>query len=265
MSQMDGRMPLPLLRRPGAEQHGPRSGAEEKKMPPVSLPVAFTQRRLSRYCVGNGTVLPILVEDAVSLLSVICNALPDVDCRVIELIAPHHKAGVSSLARGLAYVGAAIGNLRVVICDTSRNGDSFKFYGVEPPAATLCDLAVGRAGLHDVLAKTPFLNFSLCAVADPAAIDRLASHPDILDPAFTVLRECFELVIIDAPPPNGNILGAALSRKADRVVMVVEAEKTRSPAARAAGRAIEANGGQILGAVLNKRRFHIPKALYRWL
>ena len=266
MSQMDGRspLPLPLLRRTGAD-HGARSGADEKKLAPVTAPAAFTHKRQSRYCVGNGTALPVLIDDALNLHSLICNALPDIDCRVVELIAAHPGAGVSTLARSLAYVAATIGNLRVLICDASRNGDNFKFYGVTPPPAALGDLALGRAGLHEVLAKVPFLNFSLCAVGDPAAADRLASHPDILDPAFTVLRECFELVIIDAPPASGNILGAALARKADRVVVVLEAEKTRTHAAKAAHRAIEANGGQLLGAVLNKRQFHIPKALYRWL
>jgi Mrp family chromosome partitioning ATPase len=47
--------------------------------------------------------------------------------------------------------------------------------------------------------------------------------------------------------------------------MVVEAERTRSPIVDQARRSIESNGGRMLGVVLNKRRFHIPRFLYQWL
>jgi hypothetical protein len=46
---------------------------------------------------------------------------------------------------------------------------------------------------------------------------------------------------------------------------VVEAERTRAPIVEQARRAVEANGGRLLGVVMNKRRYHIPRAIYRRL
>jgi protein-tyrosine kinase len=79
------------------------------------------------------------------------------------------------------------------------------------------------------------------------------------------LRDHFDLVVFDAPAMSHGALGPALTKKVDGVVVVVEAERTRAPVVAELQRVIEVNGGRILGVVLNKRRFHIPRFLYRWL
>jgi len=56
-----------------------------------------------------------------------------------------------------------------------------------------------------------------------------------------------------------------LTRCVGGVVLVVEAERTRAPIVEQARRAVEANGGRLLGVVMNKRRYHIPRAIYRRL
>jgi Mrp family chromosome partitioning ATPase len=48
----------------------------------------------------------------------------------------------------------------------------------------------------------------------------------------------------------------------DGVVLVVEAEKTRWQVAEQAKRILEESGARLLGAVLSRRQFHIPNALY---
>jgi Mrp family chromosome partitioning ATPase len=48
----------------------------------------------------------------------------------------------------------------------------------------------------------------------------------------------------------------------DGVVLVVQAEKTRWQVAEQAKRILEESGARLLGAVINRRRYHIPQALY---
>jgi Mrp family chromosome partitioning ATPase len=51
----------------------------------------------------------------------------------------------------------------------------------------------------------------------------------------------------------------------DGVVLVVEAEKTRWPVAETVRDKIKNSGGNILGIVLNKRRYYIPDWIYNKL
>jgi protein-tyrosine kinase len=82
---------------------------------------------------------------------------------------------------------------------------------------------------------------------------------------FKHLLEVVEIVIVDAPPALTHFAGLALARHVGGVILVIEAERTRSSIVDQARRIIEMNGGRILGAVLNKRHLHIPRIIYQWL
>jgi Mrp family chromosome partitioning ATPase len=51
----------------------------------------------------------------------------------------------------------------------------------------------------------------------------------------------------------------------DGVVLVVEADKTRWPVAQSVKERIIQHGGNVLGMVLNKRRYYIPGFIYNRL
>jgi Mrp family chromosome partitioning ATPase len=77
------------------------------------------------------------------------------------------------------------------------------------------------------------------------------------------LRERFDLIIVDSPPATMFHDGPGIVSMVDGVVLVVEAEKTRWPVALSVKEKIEQSGGRILGVVFNKRKYYIPKWLYR--
>ena len=79
------------------------------------------------------------------------------------------------------------------------------------------------------------------------------------------LRERFDLILVDAPPLAASSDAALLSPAADGVVVVVEAGKTRWQVARSGIEQIDAQGGTVLGTILNKRRQYIPGFIYRKL
>jgi len=72
-------------------------------------------------------------------------------------------------------------------------------------------------------------------------------------------------LILDAPPVPIFSEFRVLCRKVDGVVLVILSEKTRKQVAQKAKREIEEAGGHILGVVLNKRKYYIPKWLYKRL
>jgi hypothetical protein len=83
--------------------------------------------------------------------------------------------------------------------------------------------------------------------------------------AFSVLREHFDMILIDAPPLADTGEAILQSALADGVVLVVQAEKTRWQVARHWIDQVEANGGRVLGVILNGKRWYIPRFIYRWL
>ena len=82
---------------------------------------------------------------------------------------------------------------------------------------------------------------------------------------FEELRNEFDHVVVDAPPLTHYPDALALARAADGFVLVLEANSTRREAAIRISDNLRAAQIRVLGAVLNKREFPIPDALYRKL
>ena len=68
--------------------------------------------------------------------------------------------------------------------------------------------------------------------------------------------------MIDTLPGTVSVDGLTLSHKVDGVILVVEAECTRWQIVQQTKENIEIRGGKVLGVILNKRRFYIPKFVY---
>jgi Mrp family chromosome partitioning ATPase len=79
------------------------------------------------------------------------------------------------------------------------------------------------------------------------------------------LRSAFDYVLIDAPPLNSYADAMVFGRLADGVVLVLEANATRREAALQVAESLRSAKISVLGAVLNKRTFPIPSALYKRL
>lgn len=95
--------------------------------------------------------------------------------------------------------------------------------------------------------------------------DARALDPRLLAAYWRRLLEQANLVIVDSPPVLASPLALAMAPTVDGVVLVVEAERTRTAVAAAARDALRAGGANLLGVVLNRRRFHVPSALWRRL
>ncbi len=79
------------------------------------------------------------------------------------------------------------------------------------------------------------------------------------------VKEQYDVVLTDVPPILNNMNVGPLLRPQDGVLLLMEAERTRSAVLATTVASIETAGGHILGIVFNRRRRHIPDVFYQWL
>src|SRR5678816_4692928 len=85
------------------------------------------------------------------------------------------------------------------------------------------------------------------------------------DTLWPELRERFDFIVVDSPPAIPTNEGIALAARADVVALVIEAERTRAALAREAQTRLSDAKANLVGVILNRRRHHIPRWLYRLL
>ena len=77
-----------------------------------------------------------------------------------------------------------------------------------------------------------------------------------------VSKKQFDYIILDTAPIGICPESQAICSLADGVLMVIESGKTRRRVAQRAKQELEDAGGKLLGVVLNKRKYYIPKWIY---
>jgi len=92
-----------------------------------------------------------------------------------------------------------------------------------------------------------------------------AFNSDKFTKLLTSMKKHYRFVVIDIPPLNEASSAARMAGLCDGTVLVVAAERLRREVMQRAKTQLMESNANILGVVLNKRRFHIPGWLYRRL
>jgi Mrp family chromosome partitioning ATPase len=188
--------------------------------------------------------------------------LPNVNKKVIQFVGSHRGEGTSMVVRQFARISSFKLQKSVLVLDTNGNN---------PAQHDLFNVNCERS-LNDVITDGDPVEKAYCQVAGTQLFVCLVSGNSL--PSSQVLngnglwetfRTRFDLVLIDSPPLEESPDGLALVRKADGVVLVMEAEKTRWPVVQKLRDSIIQYGGKVLGVVLNKRRYYIPGWIYKRL
>jgi succinoglycan biosynthesis transport protein ExoP len=79
---------------------------------------------------------------------------------------------------------------------------------------------------------------------------------------FDALRRQYEFVIVDCPPVLEAVEAAWLGAAADGMVVVVEARRLKSQVINHGLHSLQEQKVNVLGTVLNRRSFDLPKAIY---
>jgi protein-tyrosine kinase len=189
----------------------------------------------------------------------------DKSIKTILFLGTTNGAGASTTAINLATTLARDGQLNVLLIEANlRNPSLNEVFDVDPDKdvsgfPTDGNKATGgfkKVGPENLYVVTPGAKLS-----GPLSLFESKSFWEFLK----TMRTEFDYVILDGPPLPSFSESKVLCNKVDGVVMVIESGKTRKQVALRAKKEVEQAGGTVLGAVLNKRKYHIPKWIYKRL
>jgi Mrp family chromosome partitioning ATPase len=205
------------------------------------------------------------LNDMVILYQNIESRLGDLDKKTIQFIGAREGEGTSTIVREFARIAAQKLRKSVFLFDAGRYNphQQHVFYHIGPE----CDWQqITRNGnLIEGPACTEAMDIEAYLDppgANPSPINFYSAR--IVD-FWESLKERYDLILIDSIPASVSPDGIEIARRVDGVILVVEAEKTRWPVVESLKERILNGGGNILGIVLNKRRLHIPDAIYKRL
>ena len=201
-------------------------------------------------------------ERMIGLYQCVEALLPNLNNKVIQFVGSHRGEGASMVVRHFARITSFKLQKSVLVLDTDVNN---------PAQHDLFNVGWERS-LNDVVTDGGPLERAYCQVAGTRLFVCLVSGNSVPpsqvlngDGLWEMFRARFDLVLIDSPPLEESSDGLAMVRKADGVVLVMEAEKTRWPVVQKLRDSIMQYGGNVLGVVLNKRRYHVPGWIYKRL
>jgi Mrp family chromosome partitioning ATPase len=108
-------------------------------------------------------------------------------------------------------------------------------------------------------------NLWLLSGGSQAASHSGALNSERMKARVAELRREYDFILVDAPPLNSYADAIALGQLADGLVLILEADITRRESAVRVTENLRSAHINVLGAVLNRRSFPIPEALYRML
>jgi Mrp family chromosome partitioning ATPase len=185
--------------------------------------------------------------------------------RVVQFIGTQGGEGCSTIVRELAAAAAARLEEAVLLIDLDFRSPSIDAAADPTFRYHLETLGAEAAPVDTPFCETEHENFTVSTFSpkcDPIlALFDMARN----DGPWERLKERFSLILIDAPPASVSPMGFSLLDRSDGVVLVIRGEKTQWPAALGLKERILREGGKIIGAVYNDRRYYTPAWLRKYL
>lgn len=225
-----------------------------------------TETVLSVPCLATlpppGAAPGIVQENCNRMRHVLERALAGQTARRIAFCATRPREGASHVLLETARALAA-GGERVCVVDADvRHGRLHEALGV-PRGPGLAEALQGTAGAEAVVHATSVPGLDVIPAGDPPPNAGALLQPETL--AGLLFRPQADWVLIDCAPLDCCDDACRIAPHTDGAVLIVRAGKTRWEATASAAAALRQSGARLLGAVLNRRRMHIPGWLYNRL
>ncbi len=171
--------------------------------------------------------------------------------------------GKTVAALSIAHALSVLGSSSVLFVDCNPvNPSVHSLFGLANSPG-LTEYVSGQSDLVDAVHATEFNKLSVMVYggADSPVSDLFGSPK--FEQRYDELRAQFDMVILDTSSVLTSSEPCILAPFVDGAVLVIRCERTRWETVQRAIHTIETMGDQIVGCVLNRRRYPIPRLLYR--
>lgn len=184
--------------------------------------------------------------------------------RIIAVTSSRKGEGASTVSIYLASMLHHHFDKRVLLIDANFESPSLhiKMRGQRSPG--LGDILNRKQFDMDMFQATALPGLDFLSIGTERSAHLCLPEKKALGKLLQSLTQKYDFVVLDTPPLwNGGPHATSFEPLADGVVLVVEAEKIRWEVAQRSVDRLQKMKSAILGAVLNKRQFHIPQWIYR--
>jgi capsular exopolysaccharide synthesis family protein len=175
-----------------------------------------------------------------------------------------HGEGSSTVARNLAEK-LAKSQFTTLLIDANLRRPTQHLALRSSRSVGVADLATGNLPVEKVLGTSPETGLTFLPSGRPTKSPIQVLESPRFTRALDKLRDRFERIVIDGPPVTAYPDSATIGRLVDGAVIVVRAESTHREDVEKTQKVLERAGARVLGAVLNRRRYHIPSWIYERL
>jgi exopolysaccharide biosynthesis WecB/TagA/CpsF family protein len=241
----------------GTRRTAARAAKVQLAPPATVVSSVFVETRLTPEGDTGGPMSSPMQQRAIAdLVARIDAQAPGRRSRIIGFLASKKGEGTSTVARAFAQSNAEAMGRNVLLLSTGVPSSD---------RPSVIDAVRDGQRIGDAFDKKSYsyTEASLGVRTDgkPSASWNLVASSEL----WRALRESFELVVVDIESAESSDAALKVAPLCDGVVVVVEAAKTRAPVVGQLLQNLNLVRARVLGTVLNKRRFHLPARLYRWL
>ena len=191
---------------------------------------------------------------------------PKQPAKVMMVAATNHGEGATTTAVMLAAYLAKSKNSKVLLIDANfRTPAIDDVFQTEYIQAGLSDLILSDSSLEKSICKTNVPNLFVLPCGKPVSSPSYIFDGESMNDLLATLRQHFEFIIFDASPLYNYSESNFLAPKVDGVILVVEAERTKSEVLRRIAKELESDSIHVLGVVLNKKKKYVPDFIERFL
>jgi len=196
-------------------------------------------------------------------------AQPTIEPRVIQFTAARFSEGVTTITLALANSMARLfGPDSTLVIEANLRKPAFhKIFGGVGQTSILSALENEELSAQSVT-RLPDYGFSIIP-AGSLGPEGQYQGPELylekMGKLIDKLKRYYKYILIDSPPVVPYLDSDIICTFADGVVIIVEANSTRAEVLNFAIRRLKSVDAPIVGLILNKRVFYIPKWLYRFL
>jgi len=183
----------------------------------------------------------------------------DHDLRAIYCTSCFEKEGKTTVSASTAFGLAEFGSSKVLLIDSNcETPQMHRLFGVsESPG--LSDVLGGAKGPEEVIIPTSYERLYLL----PAGEKTGSFGSDEFEQFIKTCKDNFDFVIVDGKTLFSTSEVPNMATLVDGFLVVVACERTKWEVVQLAQEKLKKAGSQHAGVVLNKRRYYLPKLVYR--